>query len=247
MPGARSADHPLRTFDAAIWSSGEVIPDLGGVPVMDDLIRNSSWLGGLLLVVAFVTSLIPGTPGSAIQGFALAIMLFAYAGGTVYLTGAGLVRARLLWPAWRQSLLVAFGVPGILAAALLLALPTLALGNQLYIWSLATVGRGWLDRTVAQVQSDRQSFAQERVIYRDSFIPYRTDTGPPVRVAFMTNAGFLGDGAGIVFDPTGKVRLARGWDASGKFYAPPEVTKLFGGDLVDCDHLVAAYYYCSFS
>lgn len=214
---------------------------------MDDLIRNSSYLGGLLLLVAFVTSLIPGTPGSITQGFALAIMLFAYAGGTVYLTGAGIVRARLLWPAWRQSLLVAFGVPGILAAALLLSLPALALGNQLYIWSLATVGRGWLDRTVAEVRRDPQAFAQARVIYRDGFIPYRADVGPPVRVAFVTNAGFLDNWSGIVFDPTGKVRLARGWDAAGNFYAPSEVTELFGGDIDECDHLVAAYYYCSFT
>ena len=102
---------------------------------MDDLIRNSSYLGGLLLLVAFVTSLIPGAPGAVIQGFAIGIMLLAYAGGTVYLTGAGIVRACLLWPDWRRSLLVAFGVPGILAAGLLLSLPTLGLGNQIYIWS----------------------------------------------------------------------------------------------------------------
>ena len=222
-------------------------PDIGGMPVMDDLIRNSSYLGGLLLLVAFVTSLIPGTPGSTIQAFAIGIMLFAYAGGAIYLSGAGLARALLLWPAWRRSLLVAFGVPGILAAALLLSLPTLALGNQIFIWSLVTVGRGWLDDTVAEVRRDRHAFAQQRVIYRDGFIPYRADVGPPVRVAFMTNAGFLDNWRGIVFDPTGEVRLAHGWDAAGNFYAPTEVTELFGGDVDECDHLVAAYYYCSFT
>lgn len=214
---------------------------------MDDLIRNSAYFGGLLLLVVFVTSLIPGAPGSTIQFFAVGIMLFAYVGGAVFLTGAGIVRACLLWPAWRQSLLVAFGVPGILATGLLLAPPALAVGNQVYIWGVATLGRGWLDRTVAEVQRDPQAFAQDHVIYRDGFISSIADAGPPVRMAFVTNGGFLDNWSGIVFDPTGRVRLARGWDAAGTFYAPREVTELFGGDIVECDHLVAAYYYCSFT
>ena len=73
------------------------------------------------------------------------------------------------------------------------------------------------------------------------------DAGPPVRIAFMTSPGFLDNWSGIVFDPTGKVMLADGWDASGKFRAPEAITKLFDGDLVSCRHLWGDYYRCSFT
>jgi hypothetical protein len=63
----------------------------------------------------------------------------------------------------------------------------------------------------------------------------------------MTNPGFLDNWSGIVFDPTGAVMQADGWDAAGKFRAPDAITKLFGGDIVSCSHILGDYYRCSFT
>jgi hypothetical protein len=78
-------------------------------------------------------------------------------------------------------------------------------------------------------------------------IPVIVEPGPPVRIAFMTDPGFLDNWSGIVFDPTGAVMQADGWDATGKFRAPASITELFGGDIVSCRHLSGDYYHCSFT
>ncbi len=213
---------------------------------MADLIRNTSILGGLLLILLFVTSLIPGLPGSTIQFFSILIMLPIYACGSVFLISAGIARAWLLRSDWRRSLAAGLGVPAILVGALLLSIPTLKLGNQLHIWTIVTVGRSWLDGIVAEAQN-APGPAEGYASSRDGFIPYIVDQGPPIRVVFESNPGFLDNWSGIVFDPTGKVMQARGWDAAGKFYADAEVTELFRGDIVSCRHLRAEYYYCSFT
>jgi hypothetical protein len=77
-------------------------------------------------------------------------------------------------------------------------------------------------------------------------IIYNVDLGPPVRVAFHPE-GMLDNWSGIIFDPTGEVMQADGFDARGNFVAPERITKLFGGDLVGCRHLWRDYYRCSFT
>ena len=78
-------------------------------------------------------------------------------------------------------------------------------------------------------------------------ITYSVDVGPPVRVAFNPE-GFLDNWSGVIYDPTGEVMQADGWDpASRKFRAPDRITKIFGGDLVACRHLWGDYYDCSFT
>lgn len=57
----------------------------------------------------------------------------------------------------------------------------------------------------------------------------------------------LNNWSAIVFDPTGKVTLADGFDEDGNFSAPARITKLFGGDLVSCRSLWGDYYKCSFT
>ncbi len=58
----------------------------------------------------------------------------------------------------------------------------------------------------------------------------------------------LDNWSGIIYDPTGDVMLARGFDpVSGRFHAPDRITKLFEGDLVECRHLWSSYYSCSFT
>ena len=78
-------------------------------------------------------------------------------------------------------------------------------------------------------------------------ITYSVDVGPPIRVAFNPE-GFLDNWSGIVFDPTGEIMQADGFDAkTGEFVAPERITKLFGGDLMSCRHLWGDYYDCSFT
>lgn len=83
-------------------------------------------------------------------------------------------------------------------------------------------------------------------LYEDGGVIYDLDLGPPVRIAFNPD-GLLDNWSAIVFDPSGIVMRADGFDRTGKFAAPDEVTKLFGGDLVACRALWGGYYHCSFT
>lgn len=76
---------------------------------------------------------------------------------------------------------------------------------------------------------------------------YLVDLGPPVRVAFPLSAKVSDNWTALVYDPTGSVRAAQGWSASGEFTAPPEVRRLFLGDLLGCSHLEGPWYRCSFT
>lgn len=77
-------------------------------------------------------------------------------------------------------------------------------------------------------------------------VDFEIDAGPPVRIAFEPD-GFLDNWSGIVYDPTGAVMLAKGFDRDGNFHAPERITKLFGGDLVSCRHFFDHYYRCNFT
>ena len=79
-------------------------------------------------------------------------------------------------------------------------------------------------------------------------ITFMIDEGRPLRVAFLMPGGFLDNWSGVIYDPTGDVMLAHGWNAqTGVFVAPERVTKLFYGDLVSCRHLSGKFYQCSFT
>ena len=79
-------------------------------------------------------------------------------------------------------------------------------------------------------------------------ITFMIDEGRPLRVAFLMPGGFLDNWSGVIYDPTGDVMLADGWDdQTGEFVAPERVTKLFYGDLVSCRHLSSKFYQCSFT
>lgn len=79
-------------------------------------------------------------------------------------------------------------------------------------------------------------------------ITFMIDEGRPLRVAFLMPGGFLDNWSGVIYDPTGDVMLADGWDVqTGVFFAPERVTKLFYGDLVSCRHLSGRFYQCSFT
>lgn len=77
---------------------------------------------------------------------------------------------------------------------------------------------------------------------------HRVDKGPPVRVAL--DAEGMGDNwSAVVWDPSGIVRTARGWDRdrAGDYTASPAAQELFGGDLVACRRLWGHYHRCHFT
>lgn len=133
--------------------------------------------------------------------------------------------------------------PILLVLWLMAALPLLWAGGHL----------GNLSRLAANESDYREIINRARASRKAEWyaeyggITYSVDAGPPVRVAFNPE-GFLDNWSAIVFDPTGDVMLADGFDpTTGKFYAPERVTKLFDGDLVACRRLWGDYYNCSFT
>jgi hypothetical protein len=143
-----------------------------------------------------------------------------------------------------RSRIAIYGIaPLLIVTTVCLAWPSLALGS--YTGSLARlmVNRGHYEAIIAKARMERKSSWYED----DDGVTYSVDLGPPLRVAFNP-AGMLDNWSGIIYDPTGDLMLADGFDPkTGKFVAPDRVTKVFGGDLVSCRHLWGSYYDCSFT
>lgn len=133
--------------------------------------------------------------------------------------------------------------PLLFTATLMVSLPMLGAGSFLGSLTRLLVNHGHYEKIVAKAQASRSTALFEK----DNGVTYSTDTGPPVRVAFNPE-GLLDNWSGIIYDPTGDVMLAKGYDEkTGKFYAPPRVTGLFGGQLMACMHLWRDYYRCGFT
>lgn len=143
----------------------------------------------------------------------------------------------------RKRVLVIAAAPVCLVCTLALAWPSLVIGSLGGSISRLIVNKNQYEAIIRKAQSHPRPdwFAE------DDGVTYSVDVGPPVRVAFNP-AGILDNWSGIIYDPTGDVMLARGFDSkSGRYYAPDRITKLFDGDLVSCRHLWGSYYDCSFT
>ena len=144
---------------------------------------------------------------------------------------------------WRHWLAF-YGAPPALATALVFASP-----------SVLSAGRraGDLSQLLINGAKYRAIIGQARMQQNDSGyltdhgITYLIDSGPPVRVAFNPG-GLLDNWTAILYDPSGLVMQANGFDRkTGRVAAPDGVTKVFGGDLIGCDPLWGDYYRCSFT
>jgi len=146
-------------------------------------------------------------------------------------------------PRMRERVAVVLLSPALVAAAIVLALPLLRVGQHVGDLARLTINRDHYELIIAEARA-----VQKASWFEDhDGVTYSVDLGPPVRVAFNP-AGMLDNWSGIIFDPSGVVMLADGFDPkTGKFIAPERVTKLFGGDLVGCRHLWGDYYRCSFT
>lgn len=191
-----------------------------------------------ILVYAAVLGLWPAwiTPGLYFLFVMLLLPLFAVLCIVVLVTLIGLLRA---WHKQRIGRRAWLG-PLSLLLAMALVVPTLRGTEYVRDLVLFSVVQDW---TTERLEQSPQPGAMDGPLGIEVIV----EAGPPVRMAFVTDPGFLDNWSGIVFDPTGVVMQADGWDAKGKFRAPPPVTQLFGGDIVACNHLSGDYYQCAFT
>lgn len=146
----------------------------------------------------------------------------------------------------RQRILAALAAPTMMLVAMFVAWPALVAGSFSGTWTRLMVNRAHYEAIIANIRRGEPSPSQNSV-YVEGGVEYVVDPGPPVRVAFNPQ-GMLDNWSGIIFDPTGVVMRADGFDSrTGEFVAPDEVTKLFGGDLVSCRRLWGDFYACSFT
>jgi hypothetical protein len=151
-------------------------------------------------------------------------------------------RAPLLTNGIRRRLIAVGSVPVIGILTIALALPALWAGDRAGNLSQLAVNYTQYEVIIAQAKQSGGDSKREK-----HSIAHYIDLGPPVRVAF-NQQGFLDNWSGIIYDPTGIVMQADGFDpVSGDFAASDNITKLFGGDLVNCRHLWGNYYDCSFT
>lgn len=189
-----------------------------------------AWLAGLGFVLFFL-----GSP--------VLIIVFVV-GGVIYLVRG--IRVARQGGSTRDRAITALGAPVMMGVTLAVAWPSLAAGSFTGTWTRLMVNRGHYEEIIAKAKHGHRSPSPDSSFEEDGGVEYVVDAGPPVRVAFNPE-GMLDNWSGIIFDPTGEVMLAKGFDPkTGKFAAPSRVTKLFGGDLVGCRHLWGSYYDCSF-
>lgn len=194
-----------------------------------------------LLVTAFLFGLWPGWFHGSITILLAFPFLLAAAAALACVLGLSISPVTAFLS--RQPSRRLWRPPAALLGAVLLCLPVHGLGSGLSdVLSLLVLGNRF-ETQIAQARAGRDPCAQTA----DDDIACYVDRGPPLRIAWITNPGFLDNWSGIVFDPTGVVMQADGWDERGKWRAPDSVTRLFGGDLVSCRHLRGDYYVCAFT
>lgn len=134
--------------------------------------------------------------------------------------------------------------PAMCALVLLGAWPLVFVGEFLGDLCRLALNQSHYATIIAKARVERRA---EWYAENEDGITYSVDVGPPVRVAFEP-AGMLDNWSAIVFDPSGEMLKANGFDPNtGAFQAPEPITKLFGGDLVSCRRLWGDYLTCSFT
>jgi hypothetical protein len=139
--------------------------------------------------------------------------------------------------------------PVLIVCAILMALPMTWMGSRVGTAAVLAVSQSHFSSIIKNARlMKRDGNGENYTTYlKDDGVTYIVDFGPPVRVAFNPE-GFLDNWNGIVFDPSGDVAKARGFNpVSGKFFAPENITNLFGGDLVQCRPYWGDFYECSFT
>jgi len=201
-----------------------------------------------VIVGLFLLGLLVGWRGDlSVVIFVIGPILFGVVAiGAAALAIYGIVLAfrvqRLVWRA-----VAGLGGPLLILAASGLALPAISAGRDAGAWLRFSSERPRYDAIVAKLRAAPGPSGEQRSgIMTAGETKYLVEWGPPVRVAFDPD-GILDNWSAIIFDPSGDVMQADGFDRDGKFVASRDVTGLFGGDLVRCRPLADDYYYCAFT
>ncbi len=197
-------------------------------------------------VIIFIVGIVSKSFSSAFL-FIILLLGTAVVVGVLYLIllVQGILLARGLDSAWKSKLLAVVASPILLSAVIITSMPILWSGAYVRMYGKLLLNHSQYEEIIKRndTQIDGKPF---RVRRTENGIEYEIDSGPPVRFAFEPD-GVLDNWSGIVYDPSGDVMLADGFDRKGKFKAPTRVTKLFGGDLVSCSHFFGHYYKCGFT
>lgn len=210
-----------------------------------DFARQSAWFYGCIAgALSFIGIVGAWESGLGFMLFVLGIPLLSLvllAGTMAFVVSAWRQREDIGSRTYRVATFAT--APVLMVLVVLLSLPSLWAGSYVGVMSRLLVERDKYEAIIARVRTHQEEAWHED--YRG--VTYSVDPGPPVRVAFNP-AGLLDNWSGIIYDPTGEVMLADGFDpATGVFRAPDRITKLFSGDLVGCRHLWGDYYSCSFT
>ena len=76
------------------------------------------------------------------------------------------------------------------------------------------------------------------------------DNGPPLRYVFYWERGVSDNWVGLVYDPSGEVMKANQFKSDWSNWDAPElqeVKSLFGGDMLDSEHVEGPWYICWFT
>ena len=211
---------------------------------MKSYLKRQARFFGAIMVAVFLVGLVGAF--SVGLGFVLFILggpalLAVLLVGSAVLFGAGFRQARQSND-WATRSIAALSTPFLLTVTILASWGLYRAGYLFGELTRLSVNHSHYEAIIAKAQASKEA----KWLGEDRGVKYSVDRGPPVRVAF-DGEGFLDNWSGIVFDPTGEVMKAHGFDARGKFFAPDRITKLFGGDMVSCRHLWGNYYDCSFT
>ncbi len=113
-----------------------------------------------------------------------------------------------------------------------------------YAWTSHTTWRRY-ERAIVEIQAPNADFGTLERKYQ-----CRIEPGPPVRVAFVHDAGLLDNWTAIVYDSTGIVARAGQIEADLSNWDDPafaEIRRLFGGEMRWSKPLGGHWYLCSFT
>ncbi len=213
--------------------------------LMNEYLRSTGYRFGIFACLPFILSFVnawSGGLGFLLFFFGIPAALVVLAVFSVIWIIRGVKVANVVSNRRHKITAILF-VPACLTALFFVARPLLLAGTYVGSASRLAINRGRYDNIIEKVRA--KPIAANYAEFGG--VTYSVDAGPPVRVAFNPD-GILDNWSGIIFDPTGDVMLADGFDPkTGKFPAPDRVTKLFGGDLVECWPLWGHYYRCSFT
>jgi hypothetical protein len=174
------------------------------------------------------------TLGAMVLIFCIPVALIVQLVGTAIWLSRG---AKLPMEGRRRERVIVLGMATLLLLVSLLALlPLFVAGNFLGGFTRLTVNRDHYEAIIAQARKDPEN----AMLKEDRGVEYSTEAGPPVRVLFNPD-GARGFAGAIVYDPTGDMIAAKGWDDD-----PKQVTMLFTGGRLACRHLIGQYYTCWF-